>query len=203
MISGCESAAEVFADYGAGILGEAFSGTNDVTIAKCVSSGSVYGNVVGGIVSYFSGGMATLDRCTFDGGLTAECMVGGIIQYCGVKDGDRVIVRDCTVRGGLNIPVSGETDGSGGLVGVMNKEAVFEGKNKVACYMRYYDDATMIGGAVGCSKFNRDQTKLMLGDHVEVADEIFTTEVLGETISNTSHDRKIGRYCGEPWINEL
>ena len=194
VISSCESAAEVFAYYGAGILGKVFSGSNDVTIAKCVSSGSVYGNVVGGIVAYFSNGTATLDRCTFNGDLTPERMVGGIIQYCGAKVGDRVIVRDCIVSGDIDIPVSGETEGSGGLVGVINKEMVFEGKNKVACDMCYYDDAMMIGGAVGSSSFSRDQTIQMLRTHVEVADETFT---------ETSADRKIGRYCGEPWIDEL
>ena len=106
----------------------------------------------------------------------------------------RLIVRDCTVRGILNIPAYDETDGSGGLVGVMDKEAVFEGKNKVACEMHYGNRAMKIGGAVGGSSFTDAQTKQMLGSHVEVADE---------TVPDASSVRMIGRYCGSPWIDEL
>ena len=58
VISGCESSAEVFAYCGAGILGASLYGSNDVTISKCVSSGFVYGNRPGGIMSFFCSGTA-------------------------------------------------------------------------------------------------------------------------------------------------
>ena len=194
VISGCESAAEVFAYHGAGILGSVFAGANDVTIAKCVSGGSVYGNRPGGIVSDFSNGTATLDRCIFKGDLFAECMAGGIIQYCGAGDSDKIVVRDCAVTGDIDIPVHDETLGSGGLVGVMNKKTVFEGMNKVRCKMSYDDGARMIGGAVGSSSFSEAQTKEALGSHVEVEEE---------TIHDASSENNVGRYCGSPWIDEL
>ena len=194
VISGCESAAEVFAYCGGGILGAAIYGSNDVTIAKCVSGGLVYGNRPGGIVSLFGSGTVTLDRCVFRGDLHADCMAGGIVQYCGWLDSDKVIVRDCAVEGDIEIHAHEETEGSGGLVGVMNKKTVFEGTNKVRCEMSYNEGVRMVGGAVGGSSFSEAQTKEALGSHVEVAEE---------TIHDASSERKVGRYCGSPWIDEL
>ena len=194
VIYGCESAAEVFAYCGGGILGAAIYGSNDVTIAKCVSGGLVYGNRPGGIVSLFGSGTVTLDRCVFRGDLHADCMAGGIVQYCGWLDSDKVIVRDCAVEGYIEIHAHEETEGSGGLVGVMNKKTVFEGTNKVRCEMSYNEGVRMVGGAVGGSSFSVEQTREALGPHVEVA---------RETIHDASSENNVGRYCGSPWIDEL
>ena len=121
-------------------------------------------------------------------------MAGGIIQYCGAGDSDKVVVRDCAVTGYIGIPVHDETLGSGGLVGVMSQKTVFEGMNKVRCNMSYDDSARMIGGAVGSSSFSEAQTKEALGSHVEVEEE---------TIHDASSENNVGRYCGSPWIDEL
>lgn len=85
-IEGCRFDGEVIcgSGYGAGIIGQLTSTTNETTVKDCISTGkvSIAGEFAGGIVGYISDADVKVEACAFTGEVVANIRrAGGIVGY--------------------------------------------------------------------------------------------------------------------------
>ena len=206
-ISKCESAGECFStQYCAGMLGQMYDHRGaKATISGCKVNGQISGQWCGGMMGYFSHGIVNLSGCAFNGTLTTNAYLGGLVYYCGLSDSDECTIKNCAVNGVLSIPPdsgSSSSKGSGGFIGHLQATLKLSGENSVSCTMEYVTNSTYIGGVVGYSNLSEEALRNSFLDTSTTPPTLLVT-VNENTVHDQSEANKIGTYCGYPWINNL
>ena len=209
-IAGCETAGDVYsAQYAAGVLAEAYRDSDlQLKVSECTVGARIHGQNVAGVMSWCSGGSASLYKCVFgeDGAAIGSWAVGGLVCHAGLNEADSFVIDECHSLGTLSIPSTHDenrTSSHGGFIGYWASEGslTIDGQCEVKARFDFEGSADRIGGVIGycsrCEGVSDDQLKNRMKN-------IFTAHVSVDSGCLVAfEDRQIGTYAGDPWLDAL
>jgi len=209
-IAGCETAGDVYGEnYAAGVLAEVYRDSGlQLKVSECTVGARIHGQNVAGVVSWCSGGSASLYQCVFgeDGAAIGSWAVGGLVCHAGLNEADSFVIDECHSLGTLSIPSTHDenrTSSHGGFIGYWASEGslTIDGQCEVKARFDFEGSADRIGGVIGyCTReegVSDDQLKNRMKN-------IFIAHVSVDSGCLVAfEDRKIGTYAGDPWLDAL
>ena len=209
-IAGCETAGDVYGEnYAAGVLAEAYRDSGlQLKVSECTVGARIHGQNVAGVMSWCSGGSASLYQCVFgeDGAAIGSWAVGGLVCHAGLNEADSFVIDECHSLGTLSIPSTHDenrTSSHGGFIGYWASECslTIDGQCEVKARFDFEGSADRIGGVIGyCTReegVSDDQLKNRMKN-------IFIAHVSVDSGCLVAfEDRKIGTYAGDPWLDAL
>jgi len=209
-IAGCETAGDVYGEnYAAGVLAEAYRDSGlQLKVSECTVGARIHGQNVAGVMSWCSGGSASLYQCVFgeDGAAIGSWAGGGLVCHAGLNEADSFVIDECHSLGTLSIPSTHDenrTSSHGGFIGYWASEGslTIDGQCEVKARFDFEGSADRIGGVIGyCTReegVSDDQLKNRMKN-------IFIAHVSVDSGCLVAfEDRKIGTYAGDPWLDAL